>query len=126
MDFITDEDLASVPNEIVEKAKSLSSVEYNPSVIDSLTTSQDFTVDALTKLAAIAYHMVTQNMAQESVEKGKLSDHTRRWFETLTNTLEKLHRAKFGDKSIHVNINKPSFNSIRNFISTGGKVQDEE
>lgn len=125
MDRITEDDLASVPAEVVEKAKKLSVVEYNPDEVDNLASSENFTVDGLTQLAARAYHIVSQNIAKEGSEKGQLSDKTRRWFETLTNTLEKLHRAKFGDKSIQVNINKPSFNSIRNFISTGGKVKND-
>lgn len=124
MDHISDDDLAAVPKEVIEKAKKVD-IKYNPEDIKEIISSDNMTVDSLTNLAATAYHYLTQEMAREMTEKNVLSDKTRRWFETLTTTLEKLHRAKFGDKAINVNFNNPDFNSIRNFINTGGKVKHE-
>lgn len=105
MDHISEEELDAVPKEVIERAKNLSTVDYNPEVVDELTTSENFTIEGLTQLAARAYHIVSQNIAKEGSEKGKLSDHTRRWFETLSNTLEKLHKAKYGEKSTNLNLN---------------------
>lgn len=123
MDFISDEDLDNVPVEVIEKSKEIE-VTHNPKEIEELVLSENITVDSLTNLAATAYHYLKQEMAKEMTEKKTLSDKTRRWFETLTTTLEKLHRAKYGDKMTTMSKNKISIEHIHTILNTRGETNE--
>jgi len=49
---------------------------------------------------------------KDLIEKGTLTDSTRRWVETYNNTLEKLQKALYGEKSVNLHVHKVTHSQI--------------
>lgn len=63
-------------------------------------------------LAVTVKTFLDKRIAKEMLDKGVLSDGTRRWVESFNSILEKIQKALKGDKNISLNSNKISHSQI--------------
>ena len=63
-------------------------------------------VQAQKSLAVKIKHFLDKRIALEMKDKGYLTDSTRKWVETFNNTLEKIQKALYGDKSVNLHMHK--------------------
>jgi len=87
--------------------------------IAKLLDSPVITIDMMSNQAAIVYSYLIQKQKDEIENKGTITDHTRRIMESFYSLLEKLHKAKYGEKSInlHLNSDRLSPDQINRFIN---------
>lgn len=73
--------------------------------IDKLIIEMENPVKAQQRIAVQMKHFLDTRMNTEIKQRGFPSDSTRRWVELYNNTLEKIQKALYGDKSVNLNLN---------------------
>ena len=102
MDHISNEELREVPAELTVKPVL---IEYNDDTISNITDIMNSPLDVQKEEAAILYNYLYQKRKKEILEKGIISDHTRRIMENYHTLLDNIHRAMYGQKSVNLNLN---------------------
>lgn len=100
-----------VPEEKETKAGELTEAQFNE-LLDEMKNP----VHAQKRLAVQVKTFLDKRIKSEMVEKGFLSDHTRRWVESYNNILEKIQKALHGDKSVNLNLHQISHSQIATMI----------
>lgn len=86
---------------IAEKSVSdISEAEFNKMIADMQNP-----VEAQKRVAVQMKIFLDRQINEEMATKKYLSDHTRRWVKIYNETLEKIQKALYGDKSTNLNLN---------------------
>ena len=109
MEHIDDKDLAKAePMPLKSEEEGLISDEEFKTLLEELANP----VTAQKQMAVKIKHFLDKRITKEMVEKGVLSDHTRRWVESYNNLLEKIQKALYGEKSVNFHIHKVTHSQI--------------
>lgn len=130
MDHISEKELQQVD---LEEAKKLASTLKNRSielkeerVKEIMQTMETPTLPAR-ELAAKIKIYVDSRLNDEMLYKGFVSDHTRRWVESYSDMLDKLHKNLHGEKSVNINLSsKVSHAQIANLMRKYKKQDNED
>lgn len=108
--------LPPLESEKKEELAELSEREFNQMLLD-----MDNPVMAQKRIAVQIKHFLDSKIKKE-MEKGNLSDATRRWVESYNNILEKIQKALHGDKSVSLQIHKISHADIATKIRESNNI----
>ena len=90
----------------IEKENNSNFVEMTTAQFEKSLEEMQNPVQAQKSIAVKIKHFLDKRIADEMREKGYLTDSTRRWVETFNNTLEKIQKALYGDKSVNLHMHK--------------------
>jgi hypothetical protein len=120
----------SIDKKDMDEAK----VEAKPELIAELNTETaqaefdkmmgefDSPVQKWKEVAVKIKAFLDRRIENEMADKGLLSDHTRRWVETYNETLEKIQKALYGDKSVNLHVHTVTHSDIAMKIRNAKKV----
>jgi len=80
--------------------------------LESLIAVMDTPIEAMKVLAAQIKVFLDKRIMEEIKTKGILSDHTRRWVETYNDSLDRIQKAIYGEKSVNLHLHKITHSQI--------------
>lgn len=101
-EHINDDDLENaepMPLKLIDES-------IGPEEFEKLLAELENPVNAQKQMAVKIKYFLDMRMEKEMNEKGVLSDHTRRWFESYTGLIDKIQKALYGEKSVNLHIHK--------------------
>jgi len=113
MDIVKKEDFDNAPVVPVEKCEPFVITEEE---MAKIIVDMENPIKSMQRFAAQMKLFLDRRIAQEMAKDGKLSDHTRRWVETYNDALDRIQKAKFGDKSVNLHLHKITHSQIASKI----------
>ena len=85
---------------------------YSEEEIETMLEEMQSPVKFQKELAVKVKIALDHQIEKEMLEKGILSDHTRRWVESYNKILDRIQSAIHGDKSVNLHLHKVSHSDI--------------
>jgi DNA-directed RNA polymerase subunit L len=74
--------------------------------LKALASDMQHPVERMKELAAKLKIFIDHQINRETIERGMLTDMTRRWITEYNSLLEKIQKSIYGDKSVSINLHK--------------------
>jgi len=80
--------------------------------INDLMQKMNDPVECHKEIAVKIKHYLDSKIDQDIIQKGVITESTRRWVEVYNNTLERIHKETYGDRSVSLHLHQISHADI--------------